>query len=329
MRATSPKEASSAVQDAAPLAWLSVILSLGLVAAPCGDDDDDRRAVATPMVSRRRRDQHLRVVDRRADLVAAAEAFQTENSDVKSRSTVPAPATASSCSARARPTSPTPPGRSTRRRPPPRAEAGIEYTELKVAYDGITVMTTPTTARSSASSFADLYALIGPECEGFANWSDAQAIATDLGSTTLPDADLELTGPGAESGTYDSFVELALGDATEARGQEEGTTAPTTRPRPTTTRSSPTSRSRDLARLGRLRLRRGGRRRRQGDPGGEEPGGDCVEPSAETISDDGYPLSRSLFIYVNKAKASDNAALSRVRDFYLENLTEFVEVAAT
>ena len=34
-----------------------------------------------------------------------------------------------------------------------------------------------------------LYALLGPESEGFAKWSDAQALATELGSTaTLPDA---------------------------------------------------------------------------------------------------------------------------------------------
>ena len=46
-------------------------------------------------------------------------------------------------------------------------------------------------------SFADLYALIGPESEGFENWSDAQALATELGSDTeFPDAPLDITGPG-------------------------------------------------------------------------------------------------------------------------------------
>ena len=56
-----------------------------------------------------------------------------------------------------------------------------------------------------------------------------------------------------------------------------------------------------------------------------EPGGECVAPSAETISDGSYPLSRPLFIYVNTAKAEDNASLASFVDFYLENLTEFVE----
>lgn len=56
-----------------------------------------------------------------------------------------------------------------------------------------------------------------------------------------------------------------------------------------------------------------------------EPGGECVEPTPETISDGSYPLSRPLFIYVNTAKAQENAALADFVDFYLENLTELVE----
>jgi phosphate transport system substrate-binding protein len=56
-----------------------------------------------------------------------------------------------------------------------------------------------------------------------------------------------------------------------------------------------------------------------------EPGGDCVEPTADTISDGSYPLSRPLFIYVSSANAEENAALARFVDFYLANLTEFVD----
>ena len=69
-------------------------------------------------------------------------------------------------------------------------------------------------------NFADLYALIGPE-EGVGTWAEGSAIAGELGpSTELPDAELVLTGPGTESGTYDSFVELALEGYAEERGQE-------------------------------------------------------------------------------------------------------------
>ena len=51
----------------------------------------------------------------------------------------------------------------------------------------------------------------------------------------------------------------------------------------------------------------------------------AIEPSAETISDNTYPLSRPLFIYVNKAKAEENAALAPVRRLLPRELAEFVE----
>ena len=49
-------------------------------------------------------------------------------------------------------------------------------------------------------------------------------------------------------------------------------------------------------------------------------GGDgCVEPSAETISDGTYPLSRSLYIYVNTDKLATNPALAAFVDYYLSD----------
>ena len=50
------------------------------------------------------------------------------------------------------------------------ADAGVEFLELKVANDGLTVMTNPANATVECLSKEDLYALTGPESEGFANW---------------------------------------------------------------------------------------------------------------------------------------------------------------
>ena len=55
--------------------------------------------------------------------------------------------------------------------------------------------------------------------------------------------------------------------------------------------------------------------------------GECVTPDAETIASGDYPLSRSLYIYVNTAKAEENAAVSGYVDFYLSDLGGFVEAA--
>jgi phosphate transport system substrate-binding protein len=43
----------------------------------------------------------------------------------------------------------------------------------------------------------------------------------------------------------------------------------------------------------------------------------CVAPTAETIADGSYPLSRSLYIYVSKASLADNPAVGSYVDLYL------------
>lgn len=198
------------------------------------------------------------------------------------------------------------------------AEAGIEYVELKVAYDGLSVVTNVNNTAIACLSFADIYALVGPESTGFAKWSDGTPIATELGSSTvLPDADLVITGPGEESGTYDSFVELVIGGIAEERGQEAFT-------RPDYTSSAndnvivegisgnPTS----LGWVGLAFAEESADKIRE-IPVSKDPNGTCVEPNAETVSDGSYPISRPLFIYVNKAKAEANAAVGDYVDFYL------------
>ncbi len=55
-------------------------------------------------------------------------------------------------------------------------------------------------------------------------------------------------------------------------------------------------------------------------------GSGCVAPTTDTIADGSYPLQRSLYIYVNKAKLADNPALKAYVDFYLsdDSLTSLV-----
>ena len=45
----------------------------------------------------------------------------------------------------------------------------------------------------------------------------------------------------------------------------------------------------------------------------KDANGTCVAPTAETITDGSYPLSRPLYIYVNKAKAAANPAVVALR----------------
>jgi phosphate transport system substrate-binding protein len=202
------------------------------------------------------------------------------------------------------------------------AAAGVEYVELRIAFDGLTIMTNPANGAITCLSFADLYALTGPESTGFDTWAKGAAIARELGSSTvLPDAPLVITGPGEESGTFDTYVELALAKMAEARGQEK-----TTRPDYTASANdnaiiegvagSDTS----LGWVGFAFAEENSDKVKELQVS-KEPNGTCVAPSAETISDGSYPLSRSLYIYVNKAKAAANPAVVDYVDHYLADGT--------
>jgi phosphate transport system substrate-binding protein len=53
----------------------------------------------------------------------------------------------------------------------------------------------------------------------------------------------------------------------------------------------------------------------------KDPNGTCVAPAAESIADGSYPLSRTLYLYVNKAKAASNPAVAAYVDYYLADGT--------
>jgi phosphate transport system substrate-binding protein len=319
------------------LAWLAIPLSLSLLAAACGDDDDDD--TGTGSGSGTEEDGGGEDLSGSINVSGSStvepitaivgEEFAIDNPDVDVA--VDGPGTGDGfalfCDGET--------DISDASRPIADDEIaiceenGIEYAELLVAYDGMAVMTNPNNSDApECLSFADLYAMIGPEAEGISTWADAQPVASELGSTTeLPDAELALTGPGQESGTYDSFIEIALEGIAEERGQE-----PTTRTDYEANaddniiiqniESSDTS----LGWVGWAFAKA------EGDsvstiPISEEPVDDpseCVEVSDDTIADASYPLSRPLFIYVNLANAEENPALAAFTDFYLADLSTYV-----
>jgi phosphate transport system substrate-binding protein len=206
-------------------------------------------------------------------------------------------------------------------------KAGIDYVELAVGYDGITLMTNPNNDAIDCLSFADLYALIGPESKGFENWSDAQSLANELGSDTeLPDETLDLTGPGTESGTYDSFIEIALAEIAEERGQPDDATRPDYASSADDNVIIQNIEASDysLGWVGFAYAQNAGEGVKELEVSAE-PNGDCVAPSADAIADQSYPLSRTLYVYVNKAKAQQNEAISAYIDFYLNDLSTWVE----
>jgi phosphate transport system substrate-binding protein len=194
-------------------------------------------------------------------------------------------------------------------------EAGVSYVELEIAFDALSVIGNPQNS-IDCLSFGDLYALFGPESKGFNTWADANSLATEVGGNGgFPEQPLTIVAPGAESGTFGSFIDLAIGDIAEERKQEE------------TLRTDYQSSGDDnvivdnaagnasgLGFVGFSYAENAGESIKEF----EVDGGDgCVAPSPETVIDNAYPLGRSLYIYVNQEKLSSNPALQPFVDFYL------------
>ena len=203
-------------------------------------------------------------------------------------------------------------------------EAGIDFIELKVAIDGLSVITSAENDFVECMNFADIWSLLGPESEGLDTWADADEIGEKYGASGVPypDEPLVVTAPGEESGTYGSFIELTLEVFAEEAGLEEE--FEDVAPRPDYQASA-----NDNVIIEGI----------QGTPSSlgwvgyafyvnnqetvkalEIDGGDgCVGPTPETIASFDYPISRPLFIYVNTSKLEENPAAEAYVNYYLSD----------
>lgn len=214
-------------------------------------------------------------------------------------------------------------------------EGGVDFIELEIALDGITVMTNPANDAVSCLNLNDLYALAGPESEGFEDWSSAQDLAAELGSDTeFPDAPFDMTAPGEESGTYGAFIDLATKSIAETRAEEGDISedqVETLRPDYTTQANDNAiitameGSDSSFGFVGFAFAEEAGDQIKELEIAGDD--GTCVAPSSETIVDGSYPLSRSLYLYVNAASVESNPALAAYVDYYLgDGLSQVSEV---
>tara|TARA_B100001175_G_C19483142_1_gene628246 strand:- start:738 stop:1874 length:1137 start_codon:yes stop_codon:yes gene_type:complete len=211
-------------------------------------------------------------------------------------------------------------------------ESCVPYVELKVAFDGIAVMVNPDNPLECISK-DDLYAIAGPESEGN-TWEDAQALASSLGSTTTgwPSGTIDVIAPGTESGTYGSFIEIVLEKKAEARAEEGAVsllvdengddvfirTDYAGQPDDNVIIEGIASSSNGFGWVGFAFAAAAGDAVKVLEVLNPDTG-ECVAPSIETVADGSYPVSRSLYIYVNTDKAATNPALVSYVDYYLGN----------
>lgn len=202
-------------------------------------------------------------------------------------------------------------------------KAGVEFEQFAIARDAITVMTSAKNSAVTCLTFGDLYGLVGPESEGVAKWSDAAA----KGATSdLPDADLKVFAPGTESGTYDSFWELAIKKQAEGKLGKDKAAEQKLRPdygglaNDNEIVDSIASNDTSFGWVGFAYAEKA-----TGVKEVEIDGGSgCVSPSADTVKDGTYPLSRTLYFYVNKASLRDATVADFVK-FYKDSASDAAE----
>jgi len=185
------------------------------------------------------------------------------------------------------------------------AAAGIEFLELPVAYDGLSVVVNPVNDFLQCLTLEELRRVWEPN-SSVRRWSDLRP--------GLPAEEINLYGPGTDSGTFDYFTEAVVGEAGASRTDYQASEDDNVLVQGV---------SGDPNAVGyfgyaywfenqdRLRLV------------GVDGGGGCVLPSDQTIEDASYPLSRPLLIYVSRARLAEPVVSEFVR-FYMENAPTLV-----
>jgi phosphate transport system substrate-binding protein len=187
---------------------------------------------------------------------------------------------------------------------------GIEHVELQVANDALTVVVNRENDWATCLTVAQLEAIWEPGST-IDNWNEVP-------NANFPDEELRLYGPGTDSGTFDYFTDVIVG--------EEGAS------RPDFTASENDN---VLVRgvigertaLGYFGFSYYDESQAQLKALEVDGGNGCVAPSIETAQSGEYkPLSRPLFVYV-KREALDRPAVRQFAEFMLEDAIEIAEAS--
>jgi phosphate transport system substrate-binding protein len=170
-------------------------------------------------------------------------------------------------------------------------KAGIEFFELPVAFDALTVAVSPKNSFADCITIAELKKMWEPAAQGkVTTWKDV--------NDKWPDQPLRLYGAGADSGTFDYFTEATVGKAKSSRGDYTASEDDNVLVQGI---------EHDANALGYIPYAyyepHAKRLKALGVDWGKGQG--CVKPSLDAVVAGNYnPLARPLFIYVSKKSAA-------------------------
>lgn len=189
-------------------------------------------------------------------------------------------------------------------------KTGVQYVELAVAYDALTVVMNPKNAFVKSLTVADLRRMWEPAAQ-------AKVLTWKQVNGSWPDQPLKLFGAGADSGTFDYFTEAINGRAKASRGDY-------------TASEDDNVLVQGIARDGNAIGYFGyayyaeNKDKLKAVPIVNPRTGKAVEPSPETVIDGSYqPLARPIFIYVN-AKSLERPEIREFVQYYMKSAEALV-----
>ena len=190
------------------------------------------------------------------------------------------------------------------------ADNGIEYIELPIAFDGLSVVVSPRNSFVDCLTVAELKKMWEPAAQGqVRNWNQIRS--------TFPDTPLKLFGAGTDSGTFDYFTEAIVGTAKSSRGDFQASEDDNVLVQGVANDENALGFfgfAYYVENPGKLKLVKI-------DAGN----GQCVEPSFESIQSGSYqPLSRPIFIYVRKEAAARPEVKAFVNFYLSESFTPII-----
>ena len=182
---------------------------------------------------------------------------------------------------------------------------GIEYIELPVAFDALTVVINPQNDFVKQLTVADLKKMWEPSAQGkVKSWKDVNA--------AWPDVPLKLFGPGSDSGTFDYFTEAVNGKSKASRGDYTASEDDNVLVQGV---------ARDKGAIGYFGFAYyiENQKKLKAVPIVARDGAPAVLPSMEAVLKGTYqPLARPIFIYVN-AKSLAKPEVREFVQFYMTN----------
>ncbi len=189
-------------------------------------------------------------------------------------------------------------------------ESGVQYIELPVAYDALTVVVNSKNDWVKSLTVEELKKIWAPG-SSVKNWKQV--------NSAYPDKAMGLYGPGTASGTFDYFTEAINGKAKASR------TDYTPSEDDNVLVQGVSGNVGGMAYFG-LAYYEENKDKLRAVPVSAKAGAPAVLPSAETVKDGTYqPLSRPLFIYVNATAAAFKPEVKAFVNFYLENAPQLVQ----